>query len=487
MGGKRVFVLVLLTALLIVFGVSLALRDHTSVTSSETQTAESTSASAPQPAKQGPVATPDTVSETEAGKQAPVMEGPPLDRTLRTIAFGWDLLAPGQLGKQQPATREGSFASTALEVSFRATTDLGEVKAALARGGADNDGADIAIIPLPEMVAAYEDLRALKPQIFFIVGWSRGRDATYGLGSRTLLKPRKNKKPVKLLGDAGHASTLLSLYMLDLAGVPPGQVQLVTEAEHADFVAVDRADEDTLPKGSRILVTTADARLLIPYVAIAPSGFLQNDRATRAWLAGWLAGVAELQGDVPAAARKVAAIKDGPETIDLVRKLGQIDFAGLDDNVRRAGLSGRDAVTLDELFKLTWQLWRSAGAISTPTPRHAPFSGDALSSLVLGSKTKPTPVPVLTEYDFTTTPLLRIRLEANGNEDARARSLRRIALVSGVFAHSALRLGSRRSKAATTNEVDTLTSRFGLAAPRFQANHRLSKNNSMTLEVLSAP
>lgn len=497
MGSKKIFILGLLAALLLAFGLSMGLRDHgnPAVTAARAApvatlpTAETKEGTDKEKAKGDNSLEPMSTEDKDSTPKKKVAVTPPIDRQVRTIAYGWDLLSPGLLGSKQDVAQTNSFASHALDVSFTAADDLSEVKAALALGGAHEDGADIAIVPLPEMVAAYEDLRALEPEIFFIVGWSRGRDAVYGLEGKTLIKPRASKKkPVKLAGEAGKASTLLALYLLDLAGVSPKEVQLVSDTNNADFAAFNRASDTEAPEGGRILMTSADAHLLIPYVAIAPAGFLKNRRATRAWLAGWLEGVADLRKDVPAAARNVAATEGAPETIDLVKQLGQIDFAGLDDNVRRAGLSGRDAVTLDELFKLTWQLWRSAGVISTPTPKSVPYSSEGLASLVLGSQTKPFVVQRnTTDIDFSTSPILRVRIDATKGVDAHDRSMKRLALVSGIFADSALRLGSNRAKKATTVEIESLVSRFGLNPARFQADHRLAKKKSTTLEVLAAP
>tara|TARA_R110002096_G_scaffold433887_3_gene653809 strand:+ start:11460 stop:12962 length:1503 start_codon:yes stop_codon:yes gene_type:complete len=500
MGSKNILVLGLLAALLAAFGLSVGLREHGNASATAASAVSSRGALGADDkakAKDKPTGTKaseslkatNSDSEKTATAEAVTPIAPPMDRQIRTIAYGWDLMAPGLLGSKQDKSNAKSFQGHQLDVAFTAADNLSDVKAALALGGADKDGADIAIVPLPEMVAAYEDLRALEPEIFFIVGWSRGRDAVYGMNGKTLIKPRSSAKaPVKLAGESGKASTLLALYLLDLAGVPPKDIQLVTDTKKADFVARNRASDEAAPENSRVLMTSADAHLLVPYVAIAPAGFLKNRRATRAWLAGWLEGVEELRNDVPSAARKVAAVEGAPETIDLVRQLGQIDFAGLDGNVRRAGLSGRDAVTLDELFKLTWHLWRSAGVVTTPTPNRVPFSSEGLAALVLASSTKPsTDAPRTGDIDFSTAPIIRIQLKASKDTDAHDRSMKRIALVSGIFSDSALRLGSKRAKKATTEEIESLVSRFGLNASRFQADHRLSKKNTTTLEVLATP
>lgn len=156
--------------------------------------------------------------------------------------------------------------------------------------------------------------------------------------------------------------------------------------------------------------------------------------------------------------------------------------------MRRAGSCGRDAVTLDELFQLTWHLWREAGVISTPTPKAVPFSSEGLASLVLMSPTKPPAASGSSgNIDFSTAPILRLQIAAGKDDGAHNRSMKRIALVSGIFSDSALRLGSKRTKQASMDEIEALVSRFGLNPSRFQVDHRLSKKNDTTLEVLAAP
>lgn len=103
---------------------------------------------------------------------------------------------------------------------------MSAVEGALARGGGDKDGADIAVVPFCELVASYERLRALSPEAFFVVGWSRGREAL--VSARDALpsptdKPDPKADPkagVPLVGEAGDAATFLGLFALDANGIP---------------------------------------------------------------------------------------------------------------------------------------------------------------------------------------------------------------------------------------------------------------------------
>ena len=410
-----------------------------------------------------------------AAQAAVKPEGPPLDRPLRVISLGWDLAVPGHLANKGTSESESAFAKRKLDVEIKSSTDLSKIKSALANGGAHKSGADIAILPLPEMVASYEDLRALKPQIFFVVGWSRGRDALFARKRTSLLKlPRSGS--VSLAGTRGSSAMLLSLYLLDIAGVDSKRLRISGEADRGlMFSAVDRGRSTAIPKDMRIAVTSADASALIPFVAIAPEGFLQNRRAITAWIAAWLEGAQRLEADVPAAARQVSGISGAPETVTLVRRLGLIEFSGLRDNVRRAGLAGRDPVTLSRLFQLSWRLWRGVDVLTTPAPKSVPLAFAAISSLVLEN-------PGIAKSDegsadFTTRPLFR----------GVASDMDAAALVAGVFARSSVRVGAFGKRKRSADALEELTTRYGLNSSRFEAKASLSKRKTIVLEVYSAP
>src|SRR6202044_3824992 len=105
---------------------------------------------------------------------APADAGPVklFDRPLRVIALGWDLAAPALLanGGIDPGDKS-EFTAAGLDVHVAAVDAMSAVEGALARGGGDKDGADIAVVPFCELVASYERLRALSPEAFFVVGW----------------------------------------------------------------------------------------------------------------------------------------------------------------------------------------------------------------------------------------------------------------------------------------------------------------------------
>ncbi len=431
------------------------------------------------PKSGGTKATESGDAGTKAGDEVEaattIEEAPPLDRPLRVISLGWDLAVPGHLANQGKDGKESALAKRKLDVEIKSVKTLDAIKSALANGGAHKSGADIAILPLPEMVASYEDLRALKPQIFFVAGWSRGRDALFAHKGNTLLKlPRSGK--VDLIGTRGSSPMLLSLYLLDIAGVKSERIQISSKAgRRSMFSAVDRGSTTTIPKESSLSVTSADASALIPFVAIAPQGFIKNRRAIAAFISAWLEGVEQLENDVPAAARQVGAIKGAPETLTLVRSLGLVEFSGLRDNVRRAGLAGRDPVNLSSLFQLTWRLWRGVDVLTTPAPKNVPIAFEAIASLALQSPGLGTPDEI--EADFSTEPMVR----------GITSDLEEAALVAGVFARSSLMLGAFAKKKSSATALEDLERRYGLNTSRFKAKAKLSKRKTIVLEVYSAP
>jgi hypothetical protein len=435
----------------------------------------------------------------------PADAGPPklLDRPLRVIAMGWDLAAPGLLvnGGREPGSAS-EFSAAGLTVHIASVDSMAAVEAAMARGGADKDGADIVIVAMPSFVASYERLRALSPEIFFVAGFSRGREAVVSAKGGLPTPPLKGE--VKLAaGAAGDPASFLGLFVLDLAGIPPGDVKLApadARADEAPFGAIDRGSVDpaTSPRKT-LLLTTADTPRLIPYVAVAQRGLLEKSgRAAAAWARVWLEGTRKLAADAPSGARQVTSVQGAPEPLSLLKRLGEVSPATLGDNVRMAGLSGRGALTLEALFQRTWQLWRGAGVLATPAPELPPISNAVIAALarsepalvdppaMRGGETDPKKGGAAADRGKT----LLVNRQPEGKLDEEA-FVAAAGLVAAVFERSPIRVavhqGAIVDALRTKRLIERVQDRFDVPAGRLTPAKAVLGKGAAAVEVLAIP
>lgn len=385
---------------------------------------------------------------------------------LRVVALGWEVLAPGVLANGGMEAGEGSrFLEAGLDVTFAAVSDAEQVEVRLGRGGKDDKGADVALLPLPAFVASYERLRALSPQVFFVVAWSRGRDAMVGDAALLLHPPRGE---VRVSGAAGSSEALLALFALDQAGVSPTRVRLVDDdpKKRAGLEAVQRRKSRELD-ARRLVMSTADATHLVPVVAVAPTGVVERRRAALVrWSRTWMNGARTLAADPAEAARQLAAQKSAPEAVDLIDALGWLEFTDLHGAASAAGLSGRGAVNLDALFHRTWGLWREVGLLTTPPPERVPLSATVIADLAREGTT-PAPKPGRTVPRGEADTLLvhtmpGRRLDADGESEL----VTEVGFLAGVFSRSTLEVWIPRSPEAAERVAHHAAERFGLAEGR---------------------
>ena len=449
------------------------------------QTASSAPAGSAGAASDKPGATP--VASIAAGPAKPVPpRPPPLARAIRTVALGWELLAPGVLASDAPAGAPSAYKTAGLEVSFANATSMDEVEAALARGGGDATGADLAIVPLSSYAASYERLRALTPELMFVVGWSRGREALFGRDLAALARPPATGS-VRLAATAGRPETLFALVMLDLAGVPPSRIELVDPP--AALTAALRTTRK--PPSGKLLVSSADTPRLMPLVAVVPHGFAAAHAAElEAWTRAWLGGVAQLHRDPPAAGRLVATLPGAPPVLGVIEALGQLEFASLRENAAAFGLSGRGALTLDEICRTTWRIWRDTGVITTPVPEAAPLFADVVAALVRAdpAAVAQQPPPRDPTGDTARRPdvLLVVRTPpgASGKLDADA-FVTRIGLLAGIFDRLQLRVAAKDGPRAAELLTDLARDRFGLRPDQLVPSPRPAVGAAATIDVLA--
>ena len=252
-----------------------------------------------------------------------------------------------------------------------------------------------------------------------------------------------------------------------------------------DTQPIDRAliSAERASGGKSLLLSSAEATDLIPYVAIASEGFLaQHSEAAKVFASGWLAGVEELRRDVPKAIRGVAALEGTPEPVVLLKQVGQIEFVGLADNARLLALSGRGAVTAHALFRESFRIWRSAQVITTPGPEVAPINADAVTALVF-AKGAEAPTAAKATAPVDAAPLV-VTTSKKLDEDA---AVERVGLVAGLFARSVLEVGFNGKKTDTDSVIARASERFGIDPDRLLATPKRSKRKALTLAVMPIP
>jgi hypothetical protein len=493
----------LLLVLFVATGVMMGTRERIAHTPPAPPPPSSAAASA---AALGSAAAPGSAAASGSAA-SPVDAGPAtlMDRPLRAVTLGWDLSAPGVLanGGLDPVDTS-DFSKAGVVTYLRPLEAMSAIEGALARGGGDKDGADIAVIPLSELVASYERLRALTPEVFFVVGWSHGREALVtSLDALPTLFGKPERAPgdkgdkqagFPMMGTAGEPATFLGLFALDENGMPPSFVHLVTRGDKPALAAIDR-DAPTEPGWQNIFLTTADASRLVPFVAVAQHGLVDaHPRALAAWARVWVEAARKLDADPPAAARTIAAAPGAPEPIALLKRLGEIAPAPLGDNARAFGLSGRDALTLEVLFQQTWRIWRAAGILATPAPDASPINSSIVASLVrshpaLAAAPGPAkPKPVEASPDALKT-LVTYR-QPEGKVDPAA-LLATAGLLANVFERSVLRVVVTKAggvdAAATKHFIEDVEQRFDLAPGRVVAAKKAPAKAGAAVEVLVAP
>lgn len=415
-----------------------------------------------------------TVGEPKA--EAPEGEPtPPEPESLRVVALGWELLAPGVQanGGLEPGA-SSRFRDAGLHVSFAPVVDAAEVEVRLSRGGADEHGADVALMPLPMFVASYERLRALSPQVFFVVAWSRGREAL--VGDATLLRAPA-RGTVWLEGTRGAPATLVGLFALDQAGVSAASVELVEGQPQGgrSLHAMERHRSGDVDARS-IVLSTADATHLVPLVAVASASVVEHRRdALVRWSRAWMEGARALEADPAETARLLAAQKGAPEVVDLVDALGWLVFVDVRSAATAAGLSGRGAVTLDALFHRTWALWREVGVLTSPAPEHVPLTATVIADLAsevpadLAVEAHPAPVGDARVLLTRVTPGRRL------DAPAEAVLVTEVGFLAGVFSRATVEVSVPLAPEAAARVALHAVERFGLPADRVVAGSQRDK------------
>ncbi|MFO0741930.1 MAG: hypothetical protein U0270_38895 [Labilithrix sp.] len=338
----------------------------------------------------GPEAGPTVASSASAAPaavDAAAVDAGPAAASLRVATLGWELAAPAAtLG-----------ATSSVEVAPEASLD--ELEKRLARGGSDPQGADVAILPLPSFVMSYEHLSALKLQAFLVVGFSHGREEVHA-NAGALLRAPPGADEVKVVSGGSESANVLALFSVDLLGVAPSRIRMVTaeaDVKAAAFSAVVKGTSDT----RKLAFSTADASRLVPIVAVAPKAVLDaREKELQDWSKSWLEGLGAVANDVPGVSRKLAGKTDvrlasgvggAPEALVLVERLGLIERVALDRETSIMGPLAKSPVTLETLMTRTWQLSRGAGLATAAAPDPLPVDTRILTAIAPAPKDAPAP------------------------------------------------------------------------------------------------
>lgn len=482
---RQTIVLVLLVILLGVLGISLFLgasntRDAVkALLASHAPAAASASASAsaaPAPSGSAP---PSVAASASAGEAKTA-----LNRSLSMVGLGWDLLAPALLaaeGKRSTATC--AFAAADVKVSLDVVSTMTEVERALASGGGANGGADLALLPLSELVGAQDRLRALDLRVFLVAGWSQGRDTLSGVALSKL--PESGSLGIEYSG--GTDAISLALLSLDLSGVSLERVKLDERNPSALLHAKSASIEDTA-KQDDLLLTTREASRLLPYVLVAPRPLLEEREVVlAAFVQGFLSGSETLLKDRAKAARTLAALEGAPEALALLQSLGSFEPIRLYDNAELLGLAGRGAVTIESLIDWQFRVRRAAHLGRAGAPEAPLVDGRVVTRLVRErSKLSQPSEPAKRRAAPATAVALLERSFAKEEEDP---VLESIGLLAAVFPQFDVRVTLGGKAAKQQGEwLDRAATRYDLDRARLVPGKGPAKPGRFALiEVLRAP
>jgi hypothetical protein len=196
---------------------------------------------------------------------------------------------------------------------------------------------------------------------------------------------------------------------------------------------------------------------------------------------------------VPAAARRIAGLDGAPEALALLELLGLTEAASLGDNARATGLEGREALTLETLFRHTWRLHRDAEVLTSPCPERVPVTS-AVVAAVLRSGSSPGEVggdgvepPPRSAPAPAGGPETLLLWSAEGTRLDEAELVSTIGFVAGVFGPLTLRVAARGDPQVARQLVATARERFDLSERRVQEGRRVAGRGLASIEVLSSP
>lgn len=474
---RQNLVFFILLGLLGVLGISLATRER-----QPHGVALPAPSASPEPAASASAAA--STAPAPSGSAATVAAPAGLGRPLQVSGAAWETLAPIILANDGLEPKKESDAGKAgLEVSVKLARDDDALQAALARGGADDAGADLVVIPLAGLLGAYQKLQALRPVAIYASAWSRGREVLSGKQPLDKLPPAGE---VTLALGSDPASSFFALFTLDLAGVPPARVRPAERGDAKIHVhALTRAELE--PKDQKdVLLSTSDATRFAPYVLVCSAALVEKHPGELSkFLSAWLDGVQRLTSDPTASARRISTLEGAPEPIALLGRLSELAPIGLAENAELFGLSGRGAVTLDSLLSRLWRLGREAKLVNVAPPERAPIAPGLVAQLVRAdpARAKDAAAPSPAKAKPGARPLLVVRRPAPLDADAAEAEL---GFVAGVFQRSPIRVSAADRKLGEALAKRS-AERFALSDGRLTVGTLAAGAGAAVIEILPIP
>lgn len=480
---RQTIVFVTLLVLLAVLGISLALGASNTRAAARAliERAAAPKPSASAAASAAPSSAPVAAPQPSGSSQAPEPK-PAIDRALTVTGLGWDLLAPALLaGNGMKSSAPSAFASADVRVSVTIANTMSDVERALASGGAAAGGADLAVVPLSELVVAYERLRALDLRVFFVSGWSQGRDTLTGSSFAQL--PAAGSVGLDYSGNADALA--LALMTLDLTGMSLDRLKIDERSPNA-LLHAKSGGEQVASKQEELVLTTREASRLLPYVLVAPRPLLEDrDVVVTAFVQGWLAGTDALLKDRAKAARTLAALEGAPEALGLLQALGDIEPIRLYENAELLGLSGRGAVSIESLVDWQFRVRRAARVGRAATPEQSLVDGRVVTRLVRASpKSLQAPEPAKrSAASADAVPLLQRAFQKEDEEPIS----NAIGVLAAVFPRHDVRLTLPGRAKLQAEWLDRAAARYDVDRARLVAGVATSRPGRALVEVLRVP
>ncbi|HLF65499.1 MAG TPA: phosphate ABC transporter substrate-binding/OmpA family protein [Saprospiraceae bacterium] len=274
------------------------------------------------------------------------------DDVLDVQLVTWGGYAPGLYFNEgsEPSSRSRYMKDYGLKVRFHKNDDLGSAQSAWI---ADEYDVIVQTADAFPLYTSPDDLRALKPQAFMQVDWSRGGDviiAKRGINSINDLKGKRVAVP-----EPSPSQTLL-ITALEAAGLQYSDIQIVAsqdpivaaqtfKAPNVDAAVVwspFHLEAIREVAGSKVLISTNEQSHIIADIMFAKEEFIQNNREKiHAFYEGWMKGIAELRttpSNQEKAATILAEFLEFPLD-DAKGAMADVYWTGHGDNVNFFGLN----------------------------------------------------------------------------------------------------------------------------------------------------